>query len=210
MSYNIGKSNTIDVTGVTLVNKVQTFKDGVLSCNFTLGPQLWPSADGLSRTSLDLISNYYYIFLATGSMSGSSLTRHRSRYSSAAPLSFTQIGTILEPSRVKPWYKAHGCLMCLAWLALAPVGMIFAQFYQSTWPGARACSRDLWFVVHQGFMFSTIGLTLISLAVMLSYEGLRPFQSEHAKDHAIEGIICVILACIQPVMAFFRPPPDTR
>ena len=190
--------------------KLQTFKDGVLSCNFTLGPKLWPSADGQSRTSLDLTSNNYYVLLASGQMSGTSLARHRSRFSSPAPFDFNQIGSILEAAGVKPWYKAHGCLMCFAWLALAPVGMIFAQFYQNTWPGARVCGKDLWFVIHQGFMFSTIALTLISLAVMLSYEGLRPFQSEHTRDHAIEGIICVILACVQPVMAFFRPPPDTR
>ena len=53
-------------------------------------------------------------------------------------------------------------------------------------------------------------MTLISLIVMLAFEGLQPFKSEHSRDHAIEGIVCIILACIQPVMAFFRPAPETK
>ena len=59
-------------------------------------------------------------------------------------------------------------------------------------------------------MIGAISVTLISLIVMLAFEGLQPFKSEHSRDHAIEGIVCIILACIQPVMAFFRPAPETK
>jgi hypothetical protein len=39
--------------------------------------------------------------------------------------------------------------MILAWLALAPTGLVFAQFYRRTWPSLRPFGSDLWFASHR-------------------------------------------------------------
>ena len=95
-----------------------------------MSPQLWITAAGQSQPSIDLAKNNYFILLASGAMSGSSITQHSSRFASPASFNFKAIGLDLEAAGNESWYKAHGCLMCLAWLAMAPTGMIFAQFYQ--------------------------------------------------------------------------------
>jgi hypothetical protein len=59
-------------------------------------------------------------------------------------------------------------------------------------------------------MTLTVTLTLISLIVMLAVEGLDPLEEVGENPHAAIGLVCIILACVQPIMAAFRPHPGTR
>jgi hypothetical protein len=59
-------------------------------------------------------------------------------------------------------------------------------------------------------MVSTLVFSLVGVTVILALEGVGPFKSEHSSHHAIEGLICIILASIQPLMAALRPPPDAK
>ena len=58
----------------------------------------------------------------------------------------------------------------------------------------------------------TIALVLIALFIMLVADGLSPLKMEHLQvnPHAAIGLTCIILTLIQPLMAVFRPKPDSR
>ena len=75
----------------------------------------------------------YYIFLATGPVIGSLLSKHTFEARSAAAMDFRMPGHLPEsPSRLAA-FKAHGCIMVLAWLACAPIGMLLARYFRQTW-----------------------------------------------------------------------------
>jgi hypothetical protein len=76
VSYNVRKSNTPEVTGVTLTNQVQQNVNGILSCNFTVSSILSPVVSGQAQTAINLIANLYYILFASGPMSGTALAEH--------------------------------------------------------------------------------------------------------------------------------------
>ena len=145
VSYSIRKSNTIDVTGVTLTNTGQSIVNGVLSCNFTIGSQLAPVVSGQAQGSLDLVANTYYILFANGPMTGSSLSEHNKKVAIPTPVNFTVNGVDSEGAEDTTGFKVHGCLMCLAWLATAPTGMLFARYFRKTWTSVKPCGKDSWF-----------------------------------------------------------------
>jgi hypothetical protein len=64
---------------------------------------------------------------------------------------------------------------------------------------------------HQFCMGLAVLLTLTAFAIILAAVKGEPFDPEalERNPHAAVGIICIILAFIQPIMAFFRPHPGT-
>jgi hypothetical protein len=64
---------------------------------------------------------------------------------------------------------------------------------------------------HQFCMGLAVLLTLTAFAVILAAVKGEPFDPEalERNPHAAVGIVCIILAFIQPIMAFFRPHPGT-
>lgn len=145
VSYNVGKSNTIQVTGVTLSNTNTTIVNGLLSCFFTVGSQLAPAVSGQAQTTLDFGATSYYLLLANGPLSGSSLGEHDNKVASPDPFNLTVNGIDSEAAEDTTGFKVHGCLMTLAWLATAPSGMLFARYYRKTWTSIKPCGKDSWF-----------------------------------------------------------------
>lgn len=64
VSWNNGKSNSLDISNVNYNYVVQT-SNGITLCNFTVIAQIQPFAIGRSY-QFDLASSGYYLFLATG------------------------------------------------------------------------------------------------------------------------------------------------
>ena len=63
-----------------------------------LSPQLWISAAGLSQPAVDLAKNNYYLLLASGPVSGASLSRHRSRGRSYKTFSVHRLAPLVNLS----------------------------------------------------------------------------------------------------------------
>lgn len=59
-------------------------------------------------------------------------------------------------------------------------------------------------------MSTTVITTVISLIVMLAIEGLDPFEEVDENPHPAIGLVSIICAIVQPIMAAFRPHPGTR
>jgi hypothetical protein len=60
-------------------------------------------------------------------------------------------------------------------------------------------------------MILAVLLTLLAFFVILASRRGAPFEPKALamNPHAVIGIVCIILAVIQPVMAYFRPHPGT-
>ena len=101
--------------------------------------------------------------------------------------------------------------MIFAWLASAACGMLMARYYKQTWKSVRPMGKDFWFRCHQFFMGLAVLLTLIAVIVIIVERKLEPLDSAAIKQnpHAAVGIVCIICAFIQPIMAYFRPHPGT-
>jgi hypothetical protein len=210
VSYNVRKSNTNSVTGVALTNPSQQSVNGILTCNFTVAAQLAPVVSGQAQGSIDFVGSQYYLLIANGPMSGASLSEHNSKSVTGDLVNFTVNGLDGEVSGDTAGFKVHGCLMALAWLAAAPTGMLIARYYRKTWTSVKPCGKDFWFRAHQICMTVTVILTLVSLIVMLALEGLDPLGEVGDNPHPALGLVCIICAFIQPIMAIFRPHPGTR
>ena len=59
-------------------------------------------------------------------------------------------------------------------------------------------------------MATTVTLTLIISIVILAIDGLDPFGSLASNPHPAIGLVTIVCAFIQPIMAAFRPHPGTR
>ena len=75
--------------------------------------------------------------------------------------------------------------------------------------GKQIFGADRWFQAHRLLMASAVLLSVVAMVVIVIEVGVHPLQIEHLSKnaHPVIGLICVILAIIQPIMAAFRPHP---
>jgi hypothetical protein len=88
----------------------------------------------------------------------------------------------------------HAALMALAWLVAAPAGALAARYFKHL--GA------LWFDAHRLFQGITVGATLFGGALAL---GILHSRLTELGLHGKLGILVLLLTCVQPVLAVFRP-----
>ncbi|PAA61009.1 hypothetical protein BOX15_Mlig031703g1 [Macrostomum lignano] len=106
--------------------------------------------------------------------------------------------------------KAHGCLMVLAWVLCASVGMLLARYYKTQWP-SRLLGKELaWFQVHRALMASCCILTLISFIVIFAdVAGYSALDDLPDLVHPVLGIIVTILTLANPLISLCRCHPDS-
>jgi len=213
VAWNKGKDNIDGVTGVTVADaKVKTF-DSVTNCIFTVDETLkpiLPTSSGDSGQKFDLAASKYYILMATGPISDGILSYHSMKTQSSDPINLKS-ASLVAGAQVGWIIQAHGCLMIFAWLTFASSGMLMARYYKQTWKSVKPLGKDFWFRCHQGCMGIAILLTLVAFLIILAGRWVAPFEPKAlAKNpHAVVGIVCIILAIIQPVMAYCRPHPGS-
>ena len=111
---------------VTLSPSLISFR--LLTCHFTTEAKL----SGPSELSFDLTSNKTHILLSmgpSGPTEAEPLSYHTAdRVSSSSGIRFDRFVMVepMEP-RSNHLIKAHGILGIIAWMACAPVGMLFAR-----------------------------------------------------------------------------------
>jgi hypothetical protein len=88
----------------------------------------------------------------------------------------------------------HGALMSTAWLIAAPAGALAARYFKFL--GA------LWFDAHRLLQGITVGATLFGGAIAFGI--LHPRLSGMG-PHGKLGTVVLLLTCVQPVVAVFRP-----
>jgi len=98
--------------------------------------------------------------------------------------------------------------MVLAWLGFAGTGMLFARYFRETWVGKPIGGKLRWFQAHRLLMSSTVIFSLMGLLfVAIEKSGFEPIALGGA--HPVLGLITLLLAVTNPIMALFRPHPGT-
>ncbi|XP_067036686.1 ferric-chelate reductase 1-like isoform X2 [Acropora muricata] len=102
-------------------------------------------------------------------------------------------------------YGPLGILMTLAWTLFAFVGLFTARYMRQVWQPTKIWGKDAWFTVHRVLMTTTVLLTVTgTILIFVKVKG----WSSGAGAHPICGMIAIILAVIQPIMAALRPSPN--
>ena len=71
--------------------------------------------------------------------------------------------------------------------------------------GRQILGKDAWFRLHQGAMTLALLLSLVGLIPLLVDRGVAPLQQ--AVTHSIVGLVTLLLAFLQPLIAAFRCAP---
>ncbi|KAE8610491.1 hypothetical protein XENTR_v10012147 [Xenopus tropicalis] len=176
-------------------------EDGVIQCSFKRNIQI-PA----SKERFDL-GGSYYIFLADGDAKDGLLLRHQRQ-----PLMTNRMYNIsgfpedVGGSRSPLIIKFHGAMMFVAWMTTVSIGVIIARFFKPVWPTSSLFGEKIWFQIHRCLMITTVILTAIAFVLPFIYRG---YFSKRAGYHPHLGVTVMILTVLQPVLAVFRPPPQT-
>ncbi|CAH8668537.1 DOMON domain-containing protein frrs1L [Schistosoma haematobium] len=101
--------------------------------------------------------------------------------------------------------KTHGCLMVLAWVLCASIGIILARYYKDVWPNSGLLGERVWFQSHRILQGICVGLTCISIILIFIYcEGYSQATAYPYYIHPILGLIVFSLALINPIIALCR------
>ncbi|EDO34476.1 predicted protein [Nematostella vectensis] len=156
---------------------------------------------------MDLNKKVYLIF-ARGQISAQGdLRQHSPREKSYTtdPVAITSL-TDLKVTEGKDLslLRGHAILMSIAWLVCASLSMFVARYMREVW--GEIFGLKAWFQVHRGLMVLTLVFSVVGIVLAFVYAG---GWSETKIAHPLIGMIVLALACIQPVMAYFRPKPGT-
>ncbi|XP_026062242.1 putative ferric-chelate reductase 1 isoform X2 [Carassius auratus] len=175
--------------------------DGVIQCKFSRS--IYTPQDPV-RFSLN---NSYYLFVAHGTAEYGMIHRHtRQPLISSHNQIITGPSEILTGSRSPLLMKYHGALMLIAWMLAGSTGKLMAAYFKPDWPEQTLFGQKIWFQVHRMLMSLTVLLTAVGFVFPFVYRGK---WSTRAGAHPYLGCTVVILTFCQPLMAAFRPAPNT-
>ncbi|KAG8436782.1 hypothetical protein GDO86_007749 [Hymenochirus boettgeri] len=175
--------------------------DGTIQCSFRRDIQI-----ATSKERFDLSGNYY-IFLANGDVKNGQILRHHLQPLITNKMyNITGLPEDVGGSRSPFLIKLHGAIMFIAWMTAVSIGVIVARFFKPVWPSSTLCGEKVWFQIHRCLMITTVVLTSVAFVLPFIYRG---YFSKRAGYHPHLGVIVMSLTVLQPVMAIFRPPPQS-
>ncbi|XP_067394341.1 putative ferric-chelate reductase 1 isoform X2 [Emydura macquarii macquarii] len=182
------------------VNSIMTsFNNGIISCSFI-------TRNAISTQS-KAASSLYFIFLAYGPSSAGQIQEHpRTPFITPQKVNISSYEAVGITSSTPSIVKAHGALMLIAWMTTGSIGMIFARYLKKTFR-KTLFGKDIWFQIHLSLMVLTIAETIT--AFVLIFVAVMGWSSDE-EAHAVIGCIVMILSFFQPVIAFFRPSPQSK
>lgn len=200
-AYTTGRTHPELASKSVLTDVGWRVSDGVIQCRFSRA--IYTPQD-LDRFSLN---HSYYLFLAHGTADYGMIHRHkRQPLISARRQLITGPPNILTGSRSPLLMKSHGGLMLIGWMLAGSTGTLIAGYFKTDWPEQTLFGQKIWFQVHHGLMSLTVLLTAVGFIFPFVY---RQKWSSRAGAHPYLGLTVMILAFCQPLMAAFRPPPDS-
>lgn len=207
-SYNSHRYNS-PLTNEGLSQSQGSFVDNVLSCSFK-------QSKTTSQDKLDLNTDWYML-VAHGKAYMGVKAQHGVDplllpVSSHSKVDFQSNKDISYEQRAV-MVKAHGCLMVFAWVMCASIGILLARYYKPMWPNTLIRGENVWFAFHRFLMLLAVLACIVAFVVIFIYIGAwskLPGASMWHKAHPILGVIVMILAIINPIMAFFRPDPISK
>jgi hypothetical protein len=90
-------------------------------------------------------------------------------------------------------------IMLIAWLFLAPLGMILARYYKFVFPHTKICNLKIWFVLHRPLMLLAYVVTVCSILIIFADKDWLWINTTNlnAFVHSIIGMTVLGLATLQ-------------
>jgi len=201
--WNSGKSKpTFLSKDFGIIDYKFSSKEGENFCSMKSPPVLRSGS-----YSVDLLNDEQTILLAGGPYTTASLGFHTMKLPAGEPVLMSRVSSAGAKSDIL--LKLHGLFMLMAWLGCAGAGMVMARYFKQTWKGKQIFGADRWFQAHRLLMVCTVILSVVAVVVIVMEVGVTPLAMEHLSRnaHPVIGLVCVILAIAQPIMAAFRPHP---
>ncbi|OCT85127.1 hypothetical protein XELAEV_18023293mg [Xenopus laevis] len=201
-AYIRGRSHP-EVSSMDVLRDVAwRLEDGVIQCSFRRNLQI-----PIPKERFDL-GRSYFIFLADGDAKDGLLYRHhRQPLMTNRKYCITDFPEDVGGSRSPLIIKLHGAMMFIAWMTTVSIGVIIARFFKPVWPTSSLFGEKIWFQIHRCLMITTVFLTVVAFVLPFIYRG---YFSKRAGYHPHLGVTVMILTVLQPVLAVFRPPPQTH
>ena len=187
-SRSISENELTDTIGLT--PRGGTEEDGVTTIEFVLNGTFTFDVDFQQTLAMNWAVS-----------PADSLTQHSSRASSTINL---LSGAATEQSQTLKYYKAHGACMVIAWIGLAPLGVLIARNKYVF----KDISKGAWFQIHRVVQITALVSMICGLVVALSE--FKDPATEEGKRHRRVGISIVTIGLVQGFIPFFRPHPDGR
>ncbi|KAJ7370789.1 DOMON domain-containing protein frrs1L [Desmophyllum pertusum] len=182
----------------SIVKDLGESRGGVVSCRFRR--KLKDKDDKM----VDLTEPWYLVY-ASGYMSGDTIDKHPSTpRTSPQKVEVNKIEVLGAEKVDTGMIRAHGCLMVIAWVGFASIGIFMARYMKVAFGDKVLLGTKVWFTCHRSLMVLTVLVTIIAIIIIFVHAGR---WTEEAGAHPITGIIVLVLAVIQPIMALFRPHP---
>lgn len=171
-----------------------------------------PLAPAGNRVSLEG-SPSYYVALAEGTGSGTSISFHSSAAYSQDTVALATAGTVqAEAENNYPTFRLHGIFMILAWMFLCPTAVADARFAKGVLPGKQGETVFVytsWFRLHQVFqclavLFTIIGYIVIKSAELEIADNSPTESGKQSFSHKQIGTAVVVLSIVQVALGFLR------
>lgn len=183
--------------------------DGILTCTF----KRLKAAANVPSDQRYALDGTYTIFWATGLGSAGGISQHdRFPVISAQAAALTDYTVDISGGNAAPQLvRAHGSLMLVAWVFAASIGIVMARYFKNVFEDKTLFSQKIWFQVHRACMVLVLLATVIAfIIIFVEADGYSQISGEnYKKAHPILGIIVTALTVINPIMAIFRPHPNT-
>ncbi|KAG7336059.1 hypothetical protein KOW79_000752 [Hemibagrus wyckioides] len=201
-AYVEGRTHPVIAAENVLRETAWRLTDGVIQCSFHRNIHIPSPNQG--RFDLDQM---YYLFMAHGRAENGRTHRHdRQPLISSKQVVITGPPEDLSGSRSSLLIKFHAAFMLIGWMMTVSTGVIIARYFKPDWPETTVCGQRVWFQFHRGLMLLTVLLTCIGFILPFIY---RRGWSKRAGSHPYFGCTVMALAVIQPIVALFRPAPDS-
>ncbi|XP_044158363.1 putative ferric-chelate reductase 1 [Bufo gargarizans] len=206
-AYTEGRKTPLSLPLGNVNVSMTSFTSGVIQCSFTSRNQIstqLPARQARSSNSSDT----YYILFAYGSAENGRIRFHGPGvFSSDTKINLAVASNVTQKEYSTPiMVKTHGALMLIAWMTTGSLGMIIARYFKTA-AKKPILGKALWFQAHLVFMVLTVAATIV--AFVLSFVQAKGWVY-YVSTHAILGCIVMILAFFQPIIAFFRPSPESK
>jgi len=208
-SQNPKNSVPLEDTSYGLSDVSWKNEDGLVTCTFFREPVTDVEVPNQDRSvQFDLDNSTFYLLLARGPVSEGSgiIGRHTSIGWTGEEVNlgdFNQVagdkGTLI---------KLHASFMVLSWLLFANLGTFVARYCKNIFMNKQIKGADVWFRIHQTCMTLCVLLCVAGVIPVIIDKKLKPIADE--KLHPLLGLTVLIIAFLQPIIAFFRPGKDAK
>ncbi|XP_053325887.1 putative ferric-chelate reductase 1 [Spea bombifrons] len=204
-AYSEGRSRPLTLNLGDVQVNLASYSSGVMQCSFVSRNNISTQQPSQQTRSLN---SSYYILMAYGASNNGQIQYHGTTgtFISDTKVDLSVASNVTTASfGVSPLVKAHGSLMLIAWMTTGSLGMIFAR-YMKVSAKQLVLGKAIWFQSHVVLMVLTVAATIASFVMaFVQANG----WSNYANNHAIIGCIVMGLAFFQPIIAVFRPSPES-